>query len=154
MEAKKELNNAQRKMLDEIYCEQFDKISKPILGKRAEGLQKLKQEVLKEEIAKDPVKTSLKMLNDATKYIKKHEEHYNKMGLKLSSSLPTSFSLEFQYGWKAEQHPKIQKYLEETAKIELDLANKKKEIRSRIYGMSTTYEEVDAEIREYIKGIK
>lgn len=139
-------------MLDEIYSEQFDKIAKPILNDRKKGLDKLQEEVIRKEAKQDPIKKILKLLNEASDLAKENEEYFKDNGLKFNHSLYQDWKLEF--GWSSENHPEIEAYCLETREVEQDLINKKKEIRSRIYGMNTTFEQVDAEIKEYIAGIK
>ena len=58
------------------------------------------------------------------------------------------------YSYDCVDYPAIRKFKEETYKIETKLAERKKEIRARIYGMDTTYEAVEKEIEKYISDIK
>ena len=154
MEKKTGLNNVQRKMLDEIYTEQFDKVTAPILQKRAEGLAKLKNEVLAEEAGKAPLKTAFAKINAAREAYESVEKYLQEQGLKFSAyRYRDREGLEFNT-YSGIRHPKIAKYEDATREIEVKLANKKKEIRARIYGMDTTYEEVEKEISKEIASFK
>lgn len=158
MEAKKDLNNTQRKMLDEIYTEQFKKKERKILDDRQIGLRKVREKVLKDEAKSKNIKAILDAGNTFTKLVAKHTEELKAKGLKISN-LPYrdegKFELELKDRYNDDiEHPDIVAYKEETWVIEENLAKVKKEMRAKIYGLNTTYEEVDKEIGEILKGIK
>ncbi len=152
MDKKVGLNNVQRRMLDEIYTEQFDKVSSTILNRRREGYQALSRKVLKEEADKAPLKTALVKFAEAYKAAKHIEDYLSDNGLRLDNRI---YEVELEVStYSGNTHPKLLKHSEETREIEIDLAKKKKEIRARIYGMDTTYEEVEKEISKEIASIK
>lgn len=156
MESKQGLNNVQRKMLDEIYTEQFEALAKPILQERAEGLKRLKLEVLKEEMEKKPVKDVLAKLTAARDAYQSASSYLLEHGLRISGYSRSSRDedqLEFASSYDSVRHPKIAKYEQETRVIEERLATKKKEIRARVYGMDTTYAEVEKEITKELESI-
>lgn len=153
MTPKKDLNNVQRKMLDEIYTEQFDKIEHGILKLRVQEYEKLKDKVLETESKKEPLKTMLTHMEAGYKLWKKHEDDLRKMGIRFCDR-PDEPKLRIDYYNEDYTHPLLQAHKEKTHEIELDLAQKRKEIRARVYGMATTYEEVNKEVSEYISTIK
>jgi len=155
MKPKKELNAQQRKMLDEVYMHQFDTIARKQSDQRMEDRKKLEYETVKKELAKEPLKTLLKKLNDAFESQERNAEYLKEHGLKVDSKL---YKPEIKTTRRSSYddvlpHPVMEKFDKETREIEIDLSNKRKEIRARIYGLSTTFEEVDAEIKNYINGI-
>lgn len=148
------LNNVQRKMLDDIYMEQFDKIEREILEPIKRDFEKLKETVLREEIKKSPIKELYLALEKAHKLYKKNENYLNDndMAFKEGYGYKKEPVLEFGYGYV--RHPKIVAFHKKAKEKELELANKRKEIRARIYGLNTTYEEVSKEISAYLSSIK
>lgn len=156
MEAKKDLNNTQRKMLDEIYTEQFKKKEQKILQDRQDGYRKLQAKVLKDETKSKNIKAILDAAEKFTALYKKHSGELEEKGLKIDN-MPyrdEAFSLKLADRYDNNTHPTLLAYKEETYAIEENLAKVKKEMRAKIYGLNTTYEEVDKEIGEILKGIK
>ena len=156
MDKKTNLNNTQRKMLDEVYMEAFDGVSHNILEKRTEGYTKLSDKIIKEESKRAIVKETIQSYNLIVKKIKKCEEYLGKNGLTLNGvpyNLNNSLTVESQYSCDG-KHPKLKKYQAETDKIKAKLARNKREVRARIYGMDTTYEAVEKEIAKYIAEMK
>lgn len=139
-------------MLDEIYCEQFEKAVRPILLKRKEGYEALKVKVLKSELSKSPMKDVMKKLGDAYKAVKDVKDYMEENGLRLNNSLYEQELTIDSYRYLP--NPTLSKYNDETNEIEQSLAKKKKEIRARIYGMDTTFEEVEREISKEIASIR
>lgn len=152
MKVKTNLNNVQRKMLDEIYSKQFDELARPIMEERQRGLDKLTRKVLRDEQKKDPVKKVLKAWKEAVKLSKQYQTYFEDRGLSLSNSTYSEYELSFKR-YSNHEHPEILKYQAETDRIHAELVNRKKEIRARIFGMETTFEDVDAEIKKYIADI-
>lgn len=155
MEPKKDLNNTQRKMLDEVYMEHFDAVAKRILNKRKDEYQKLEEELLK-----GAQKKYSKEISDFNKMCIKMTELsrkiYEESGFEIQadgyrSEIKYNFVIKFR---SESRHPKLQAHEEETDKIRLSLAQKKKEIRSRIYGLDMTYETIDSEIKKEIASLK
>lgn len=152
MEKKTGLNNVQRKMLDEIYSEQFEKKKGAILGKREVEYKILADKVLAEEAKKAPLKEMLTAISVAFKLTEKNSEYMKLHGLNLDNRVYEN-KLEINtYG--SYNHPSLEKHKVETRRIDQELAEKKKEMRARIYGMDTTYTEVEKEIGRLIAGIK
>lgn len=159
MEVQKNLNNIQRKMLDGIYTEEFNTISNAILNKRKEAYEKLKSEIIKEESAKEPVKTLLKKAAEAKQAFAKAVPYMKERGLKLESHYDYKdwgkLEIKGANSWSdSSVHPKLVEFRAETQRIELELAKKKKEIRAKIHGLNTTYEVVEREIKEELKSLK
>lgn len=156
MEVKKNLNNVQRKMLDTIYLEQFEKREKVIKDERQAGLDKLNEKCLKSFKADKEVK---KMLEAGKVYFELQEKLTPKMdaqGVSLTQRMSKTPNLEVRsrfYGYERKEFPEVTAYQEETTRIMLRLSEKKKEMRAMIYGVAASYEEVDKEIKELLKDI-
>lgn len=155
MEKKINLNNVQRKMLDEIYMEQFDTLARPILQERQDGLERLKTEVLKSELEKNPMKSVMEKIRVAEMAVKAAGEYMQKNGLKIEDQNYRSKERILELNtYNGIRHPKILRYEEETHKIEAKLAKKKKEIRARVYGLDATYEQVEKEVSRELAEFK
>lgn len=155
MEVKKNLNNVQRKMLDEIYTEQFKKRERQIIDERNQGFGPVVEKALK-EFAKD--KDVKNMLEAGKKFYElqtKLDDKLRKSGVGVEYTLSGVPRLKngYRYSNEYESLPAIQEYKNETARIEQRLAELKREMRAKIYGVSATYEEVDSEIKELLKGL-
>lgn len=156
MEVKKNLNNVQRKMLDTIYLEQFEKRERVIKDERQVGLNKLNEKCLKSFKQDKEVK---KMLEAGKTFFELQEKLTPKMdgqGISLTQRMSKAPTLEVRsrfYGYERKEFPEVTEYQEETTRIELRLAEKKKEMRAKIYGVAASYEEVDGEIKELLKDI-
>lgn len=155
MEKKEGLNNVQRKMLDEIYTEQFEKLAEPIIRERREGLKRIKIAILKKESEKKPVKDVLAKAAAAREAYQAAAGYLVENGLRIKDfSSRDEYSLDFASSYDSLTHPEIAEYETETRAIEERLATKKKEIRARIYGMDTTYSQVEEEINRELASIK
>lgn len=152
MEKKQGLSNVQRKMLDEIYTEQFDTLAKPIIYERREGRERIVAEIVKQELKTGPLKDVFDKMQAAYSAYEKAKPYLEKNGLKFYDK-PDKPRLEIANGYSSIRHPKLKKYDDESTKIETRLATKKKEIRARVYGLDATYEEVEREIAKEIAGI-
>lgn len=142
-------------MLDEVYMEQFDKLHKIESGKRATQRKDLENKILKEESQKSPIKGLLKSISEACEALKNAEEYLKSRGLSINhtSYFNDSHELTFSGRYSDNQHPEMRKFDEESEKLEVEWARRKKEIRARIYGMETTFEVVDKEIKDYIANL-
>lgn len=152
MKEKVGLNNVQRKMLDEIYTEQFDKIAGGILSLRTQEYEKLKLTVLRDERKKEPVKSILEHLESAEKLVEKHKNYFDDNGLRFDNTIHKNDVTISRYD--SILHPKLKAYSDKTREIEIDLAKKRKEIRARVYGLNTTYAEVEKEVSAFIADLK
>ncbi len=156
METKKGLNATQRKMLDEIYTEQFEKRAKVILSERGVGREKLQDKLVKEQLKDKEIKkfieagqTFYKMQNDP-----RFSEKLKTRGLSINTSIHSNpkVSISTSY-YNTYELPELEKYNERTREIEQQLSEKKKEMRAKIYGVEASYEEVDKEIKALLKDI-
>ena len=155
MEVKKNLNNVQRKMLDEIYTEQFTKRERAIRDERETGLKKLQVKLLA-NLSKD--KEVKKMLEAGKAFYQAQEKLRSTLGsqnvaLTYTLSGEPNLQVSYRYGGVGQDFPEVEEYNTRTREIELNLAEKKKEMRAKIYGVSASYEEVDKEIKELLKDI-
>ena len=151
MKPKEGLTAVQRKMLDEIYMEQFEKKADEILHPRKVEFEKLKNEVIDFEYSKGPLKEMIKALEKGYELMEQHKTYFKDNNITLDNYAHKP-KLKFGYGYVS--HPKLVAHEKKTREIEMDLATKKKEIRARIYGMSTSYDEVEKEISQFLSDIK
>jgi hypothetical protein len=152
METKTNLNNVQRKMLDEVYTAHFQTLAQNILQERNTEYKKLCEKVKEIETKKHKVKLDAYL--KVCKSMCDLDESLRKEGLRVfrySSSKPEQIEIEVNEAYK---YPLLAKHKDETRKIEEELSRKKKEIRARIYGMDMTYEQVEKEIAKEIASIK
>lgn len=158
MEVKKNLNNVQRKMLDEIYMEQFKKRESAILAERSAGLKQLQSKLLKDLATEKPeIKEMLeagKTFYELELKLRPELRELNVCVDNYLSNLPElRIGVRYSNGGNLGEFPEVEAYHKETRRIELSLAEKKKEMRAKIYGLATTYEEVDEEVKELLKNI-
>jgi len=153
MEVKKNLNNTQRKMLDQIYVEQFDKRARMIRESRRAGREKLMVQLLAKESEDEKIQ---EMLDAGRKFYLLYEELKPKLavnGVSVDNNLNKIPKLYINQYSRANKYVDLQDYDDETDKIELSLSEKKKEMRAKIYGVAASYEDVDKEIKELLKDI-
>ncbi len=154
METKTGLNNTQRKMLDDVYMEQYRKIEQSVLDKRKAEIKVLYSAVIKKEKSKEPLKTAFKKIQEGIEAYRSIKAYLADNGMRLDSSLPTETELEIYNGYSSNApHPDVVEFDRKTEEIKQKLYEKRKEIRARIYGLSSTYEEVDAEIRAHLQDL-
>lgn len=145
-------------MLDEIYTEQFKAKERLILVKREEGLSQLKIRVTRKELKSKDVKSIIDAAKKLKKLMEDNQETLDNRGIKIegfsfNNELKLSLSSGHYYN-NYRKHPEIEAYEEETERINVELAQKKKEIRARIYGLAISYEEADKEISKILKEVK
>jgi type II secretory ATPase GspE/PulE/Tfp pilus assembly ATPase PilB-like protein len=157
MDPKKNLNNVQRKMLDEVYMEHFDSIYDRIMDKRKDEFNKLEDSLL--IVARKKYAKEIAELNKVVgKMANLSDKIYEESGFQIKADNRYRDELEkgeFVIKFRNEsRHPKLAAHKDETSKIHVELMRKKKEIRARIYGLDMTYETIEAEIEKEIKDIK
>jgi len=153
MEVKKNLNNVQRKMLDEIYTEQFQKRANLITVDREAGRRLLQTQLLTKEASNKKVK---EMLEAGKKFFLLEQELRTELaanGVAVNPTLSRQPELSINQYRSDGQYKELEDYQKATNAIELALSEKKKEMRAKIYGVAASYEDVDAEIKELLKDI-
>lgn len=153
MQPKKNLNGIQRKMLDEIYSEEFKKKSEVILEARRVEYAKLQASLLAKESKSRDVKA---MLDAGMKFYELSQKLKPELAAKgvyvenYTSGVPRLSVNSYRADGK---YPELEAHQNETYKVESALASKKREMRAKIYGVDASYEVVDAEIKELLKDI-
>lgn len=155
MEVKKNLNNIQRKMLDEIYSEQFKAIERESEQKRAKEKAKLEEKLLKDFAKNKDVKAYLEAGKKFFELAQKLKPEFEKNGVRSSDyiSRPPVLSVEYGYRNDYKVFKELEAFNEETLRIDSTFAQRKREMRAKIYGLNTTYEEAEAEIKELLKDL-
>lgn len=151
MDTKKNLNNVQRKMLDEIYREQFDKKANLIRQERQAGYAKLQAQLLAKEAQNGDVKEMLLHAEAFYLMYEKLKPQLAAKGVSVDCTLNRVPQLIVDRWGDKGKYPELEEYQAETNRIEVDLGEKKKLMRAKIYGVAASYEEVDKEISELLK---
>jgi len=156
MEVKRNLNNVQRKMLDQIYTEQFSQKERAIIEKRDKGYETLKQQILESERKSPAVRAVLEAGKRYFELVEKNRPQLASKSLSITQTIHSLPQLEFGYSYSRDGgvHPKLSAYSDETTRIRTELAQKKQEVRARIYGLATTFDEVKTEVEAIINTIK
>lgn len=154
METKKNLNNVQRKMLDEIYTEQFKKKADIILEERRAGYVKLQAALLAKESKNKEVKA---MLDAGTKFYELENKLHDQLisnGVTVDYRLSNAPKLSVTSSYRSEgRYAELEAYQSETYRIEIALGEKKKLMRAKIYGVASSYEEIEKDISEILKDV-
>lgn len=158
MQPKKNLNNQQRKMLDEIYSEQFNAKKAVILNKRSEELSTLKLQVVDEVSNTRKAKALVEAGKRFYELLQTTGKELAEVGIHINekvSGVPILGLQRYSYSSTVDAtHPKLLAHQERTRQIEAELAEKKQLIRSAIYGMATDFNDVKAEIEAVLADIK
>ena len=145
MEPKTSLNNTQRKMLDTIFSERIQKKVSAYREKRQQERAKLtKQELEKAEKSKE-VKELIKIYKD----MKAREKALKDKGIKVSTSYDGSIKVELGGRYDDNLPFALEAFDAETRKVDEKINESTTEVRARIYGMDTSYEQVDKELLDY-----
>lgn len=153
MEVKKNLNGTQRKMLDEIYSIQFEKRANIIREQRKAGLDKLTTQSLRKFSGNKDIKKLLELGKQYYELSQKLGNDFSDNGVQLTQTLNSVPHIEIRgryYGSGYGQFPEVEAYSKETQDIELELGEKKREMRAKIYGVAASYEEVDSDIKSLL----
>lgn len=155
MEVKKNLNNVQRKMLDEIYSEQFKAVESAKTNERSKERQKLEAKLLKDFAKNKDVKTYLEAGKKFFELAQKLRSEFDKNGVRTSDYISKPPVLTVEYGYRNDQKvfSELEKFNDETLRLQGVFAQRKREMRAKIYGLNTTYEEAEAEIKELLKDL-
>lgn len=155
MEVKKNLNQEQRKLLDKMYTEAFDKREKVIMDEREAGLKKVADKCLKEFASLKDVKKMMDASKEFYTLFKKLEKTMDESGVTISGSVyDHELSIRNRYyGYDRKEFPAVQAYQDETTKLKMQLLEKRTEMRAKIIGINATYEEVETDIKELLKSL-
>ena len=146
MEPKTSLNNTQRKMLDEVFKERIKKNVNSYRERRQDERQKMANNILETAKKSKEVKEITKLYKD----LKAKEAALKKQGIKISTSY-NSDNLEVKLGDRYDdtKPPKLELFDETTRLTDEKITEASTEVRARIYGMDTSYEQVDKELLEF-----
>lgn len=155
MEVKKGLNNTQRKLLDEVYTKQFKTRRKEIIDGRQQDLRKLEEKALKNFGKDKEIKKFLEVGKQFYELRKKLDKKLEENGVGVSQYVSDIPELKLSYGYanNYQQMPELLEFKEETIRIENSLGDRETEMRSKIWGINLSYEEVEAEIKELLKNL-
>lgn len=139
-------------MLDEVYTDQYQKMSSAILDKRSRERKILSQKILNQERKNKDVGNLIEAIEKAQALYKKAVPYLESRGLRIREVQDVDF--EFNTSYRNDiTHPELMHFDDKTNEIEQKLAEKRKEIRARIYGMDTTYSEVEREVSAYLSDV-
>lgn len=146
MEPKTALNNTQRKMLDTIFTERINKKVRLHDARRRDEREKL----VKAELEKANKDKDVKEYQKLHKQLKDLEKTLANKGIKLNTKYDGSIEVSLGSSSYGNNAPlAVEAFDEETRRIEEKIVEATTEVRARIYGMDTSYEEVDQELLDY-----
>lgn len=155
MEAKKNLNNQQRKMLDEIYTEQFNIKEQAILDGRAVEYEDLKKSILEREANRRSTKAVIQAGKKFFELLEGYKEELDSRGFNIYQNYGVrEIALRLNERYSATLNSELVAHQERTQAIRIELAQKKQIIRSAIYGTAISFDEVKAEIEAVLADIK
>ena len=144
MEPKTSLNNTQRKMLDTIFSERIQKKVQAYREKRSLERAKL----AKSELEKAEKSKEVKELTKIYKDLKARKKALKEKGIKVSTSYDGSITVELGGRYDDNAPFAIEAFDAETRKTDEKINESTTTVRARIYGMDTSYDEVDKELKE------
>ena len=156
MEAKKDLNNTQRKVLEEIYCEQVTTMLKEYKHGRSAEREKFVIIVL------DKIKKSSKgkavqgAIDKLNKAVKDAEQFFKEQGVNsytFRNVDDLEIKLDTSYRYDETKNPDIRAFDEETAFTEERYDKVRQEVRAKIWGMNTTYAEIEKEVKAVLESL-
>ena len=165
MEAKKGLNNTQRKILEEIYVDKLKSDLKAVKSKRQSERDAFIKSVIDEELKAASVKRVKKALDNLVTTLEKDGWYLEERGIKVNglpgyrddgdlSRRAAKIQLELHSSYGERDNPMIQDYDEETLMVQARYEAANREIRAKIWGLDTSYEEIEKEVQAVLNGIK
>lgn len=145
MEPKTNLNNTQRKMLDTIFQERIKKKVNLYRERRSEERKKLERQ----EFEKAKKSKEVKEIEKLYKQFKTLKSELKNKGIKISTKYDGSLEVSLGGRYDDTAPFSLEVFDAETRKVDEKINEAETEIRARIYGMDTSYEEVDKELLEY-----
>lgn len=160
MDVKKNLNNTQRKMLDEIYSKTVDTKISEYQTSRNKELSALKRAELDKVAKQKDVKAFIDAITKAKELYFKAEAHLKATGglFELSTSFsertePTHVKEVSRWGYNPDAPKWETDHQAETSAHVAKLQQLKDEVRLRVYGSDATYASIEAEINALLKGV-
>lgn len=154
MDAKKNLNNTQRKMLDEIYTKSIENKISDYTTSRDVELSKLKQAELDKVAKNKDVKAFLDTMEKARNLFDAANDVVRSVGLEFNVSKGNDHAkVQHDTSWRAETPEYIKAFNRETQEKVSEIRRIKDEVRLRVYGSDATYASIEAEINELLKGV-
>ena len=144
MEPKTNLNNTQRKMLDTIMSERIKKRVGSARNKR----QDERNALVKAELSKAEKSKEVKEVQKLYKELKVKQEALKNKGIKVGTKYDGSFEVSLGSSYDNNVPFAIAAFDKETEVLDEKISEATTEVRARIYGMDTSYDEVDKELKE------
>ena len=155
MNPKTNLNNTQRKMLNQMYQKKLDVKIAEFKRMREEGKEALNKKVIADFVKANP--SAQKMLDAYAEYRERYKELADKLreaGLETNTMYDGTLTIRHRSCYYVdESSPAIAEYDKETAKKESDMLNLRDEITLKIYGAEVTAKEVEKDINDLLKGL-
>lgn len=156
MDAKKNLNNTQRKMLDEIYTKSIDNKISEFISSRNKELAELKRAELDKLSKNKNVKAFLDAVEKSRSLYANAIEIVKPLGFEFNVSYSIdrdTVRLQEQFGYRSKLPKFVNDFHAETERKVSELRRIKDEIRLRVYGSDATYASIEAEINALLKGV-
>ena len=153
MEVKKDLNNTQRKILEEIYIDRVIKAKRDYEQKRVKDRKILCDNLLKNFLKTPSGKAIQKALNSLQLAIKNADEEIEKNKLE-RRGLNTAFDVKMvlrSMPYDYDIHPDIKEFDLETNRRAEILNDIRNEVRAKVWGMDTSYQDIENEVQSLIR---
>ncbi len=162
MEAKKDLNNTQRKVLEEVYLEQLKEMHQQYRRDRRDERDKTKDEVLEKLKNKSEFKKLQKAIVNLREAFKDSDKLLAEEGISLYGvegyrETPSEKAAKIHLGWyssDADTNKTMQLFDAVTQETERKFASAKNEIRAKIWGLDSSYADIEAEVSAVLASIK
>lgn len=153
MESKQNLNNTQRAMLDKIYTAELTDRANVIIKKRSIERPSIVEKALKAFSTTGDNAKLLKKTTEAYTLFQEMKNSLKEQGIYLTSGVDH----EPKFGvlsYADDKPPLLKEFDDETVAIQGKLRRAQLEVRARIYGMTTTYEEVRQDLDNYLRELE
>lgn len=153
MEVKKDLNNTQRKVLEEIYVNKVVRVKQDYEQKRRKDREALCDEVFRAFLKTPAGKAIKKAIDNIQSVIENNKEAINRESVCISGlnrAFDVNLSIEFA-PYSSRLHPVVKAFDQETNKRVLLFENVRDEVRAKVWGVNTSYQDIENEVQTLIE---
>lgn len=157
MESKKDLNNTQRKVLEEIYCQQVTTIINDYKRNRSVERERFVEDTLdkiKKTSKGKAVQSAIDKLGTAVEEAKQFFKEQGVSQYTFRNIGDLQIKLEDSYRYNDIKNADVRAFDEETVFTEERYDKVRQEVRAKIWGMDTTYAEIESEVKSVLASIK
>lgn len=154
MNPKTNLNNTQRKMLNQMYQKKLEMKIAEFRRMREDGKEALNEKVIADFVKANP--SAQRMLDAHAEYRERYKELADKLreaGLEVGNLYDGTLTLRRRTHYYGDNSlPAIAEYDEETNKKEAEMLNLRDEITLKIYGAEVSAKDIEKDINDLLKG--